>query len=222
MDAPNPEERRSPGRPRSEASRRAILDAAYLLLCRVGLREISMDSLASAAGVSKATIYRWWPSKEAVLMEGYLNAVELRVGFPRTDSPLDDLRTQLRNVMDTIRGPDGEILRQIIACGQHCSEILAAFREAVQEPRRRDAAALLSRAVAAGEVRADIDVEVTIDAIYGPIFHRLLTGHGDLDHRFADALLDTVIRGIAAAAAAPSPPSRGSSPRPGSSPTPSP
>ncbi len=187
---------RSPGRPRSEQARRAILDAAYALLRRDGLRAISMDSLAREAGVSKATIYRWWPSKESVLMEGYLHAVEVRISFPRTDSPFDDLRTQLHRVIDALAGPDGEILRQIIACGQYCPEVLDAFRKSVQEPRRRDARAMLERAIDRGEVRNDVDVDVAIDAIYGPVFHRLLTGHGPLDHGYADATMDTVVRGL--------------------------
>src|SRR5690606_26718308 len=178
-------------------SRIAILEAAYSLLRNEGLRTISIESLARAAGVSKATIYRWWPSKEAVLMEGYLHAVEVRVAIPRTDSPLADLRTQLHRVVEAIRGPDGEILRQIIACGQYCPEVLDAFRTSVQEPRRRVSRALLEEAVEKGEVRGDVDVDVAIDAIYGPIFHRLLTRHGALDQAYADATLDTVLRGLA-------------------------
>lgn len=195
-DTQDTSEPRGPGRPRSEASRRAILDAAYALLRDEGLRAVSMDSLARSAGVSKATIYRWWPSKEAVLMEGYLDAVETRVSFPHTGSALDDLRVQLHRVIDTMKGPDGVILSQIIACGQYCPEIMNAFRGEVQEHRRKDAFALLRRAVAGGEVRSDIDVEVTIDALYGPVFHRLLTGHAPLDHAFADALFDTVTVGL--------------------------
>lgn len=184
------------GRPRSEAARRAILEAAYDLLCREGLRAISMDSLARAAGVGKATIYRWWPSKEAVLMEGYLDAVETRVSFPRTDSALADLREQLHKVIDAVRGPDGAILCQILACAQHDQQIREAFQREVQDHRRRDARALLERAVENGEVRPDLDADVAIDALYGPLFHRLLTGHAPIDHEFADALFDVVTGGL--------------------------
>lgn len=179
-------ERRPPGRPRCESARKAILHAAYDLLRRDGLRTITMDSLARAAGVSKATIYRWWPSKEAVLMEGYLDAVQPRVTVPNTSSALADLQSQLHKVLEAMTGPDGEILCQIIACSQYCPEIKEAFRREVQGPRRADTRMLLQRAVELGEIRPDVDPEVAIDTLYGPLFHRLLTGFGTLDPEFAD------------------------------------
>ena len=124
IDAP-----RGPGRPRSEASRQAILTAAYELLREKPLPEITSAAIAQLAGVSKATLYRWWPSKEAVVLDGYFDAMESRFVVPHTDDPLADLRVHLRGGYAMMAGPDGQIFASLIASGHfhpHVREALNA------------------------------------------------------------------------------------------------
>ena len=108
---------KSPGRPRSEASRKAILCAAYELLREKPLPEITAAALAKRAGVSKATLYRWWPSKEAIVLDGYFEAIDHHFEAPCSDDALADLEQHLRRGYAAMSGPDGQIFASLVASG---------------------------------------------------------------------------------------------------------
>jgi AcrR family transcriptional regulator len=195
---------RAPGRPRSTASRTAILKAAYQILRERGFAGFTVEGVAARAGAGKATIYRWWQSKGTLAIEAFLLAIAPRMdAVPQTQSPIADLRRQVHVAAMLYRGRVGQLLRELIALGQEDSETSRALRSDFVEPRRQAALGLLKRAQATGEIGADTDIEVLADALWGPIFHRLLVSRMPLDRGFIDKLLDLVLGGARAQRATP-------------------
>ncbi|MBK6672061.1 MAG: TetR/AcrR family transcriptional regulator [Proteobacteria bacterium] len=190
---------RAPGRPRSSASRAAILKAAYQILRERGFAGFTVEGVAARAGAGKATIYRWWQTKGTLAIEAFLVAIAPRMdSIPHTDSAIADLRRQIHVAAMLYRGRVGQLLRELIALGQEDSETSRALRTNFVEPRRQAALGALRRAQATGEIRADTDIEVLADALWGPIFHRLLVTRMPLDRGFIDKLLDLVLGGARA------------------------
>jgi AcrR family transcriptional regulator len=190
---------RAPGRPRSTASRTAILKAAYQILRERGFAGFTVEGVAARAGAGKATIYRWWQSKGTLAIEAFLLAIAPRMdAVPQTHSATADLRRQVHVAAMLYRGRVGQLLRELIALGQEDSETSRALRSDFVEPRRQAALGLLKRAQTTGEIGADTDIEVLADALWGPIFHRLLVSRMPLDRGFIDKLLDLVLGGARA------------------------
>lgn len=186
------------GRPRSETRKQAILQAAFELLGERGLAATSMDAVAERAGVSKATIYRWWDSKELLALDALYAAwdtaglVTRQTGTLRAEM-LALVRPWVRLVAT---GPSARILTALLAEAQNDPEFGQAYRAHFIEPRRDQARAVFSRAIARGEIPATIDVEVAIDLLWGPLYHRLFHGHAPLNERFARRSVDTALAGI--------------------------
>ena len=189
--------RRSPGRPRSEESRKAVLKTTNDLLEEVGFSNLSIESIASRAGVGKATIYRWWKSIGTIAIEAFLENVAPKIAFPHTSSAIADLRSQMHSVARAYRGKTGKIVRELIALGQSDTETRQLFVEGYLNPRRCLAKEVLQRAIRQGELGKEIDTEVVVDMLYGPVFHRMLAGHAPIDDAFVDSLLTTLLDGIA-------------------------
>ena len=186
------------GRPRSEARKQAILHAAFELLKERGLDATSMDAVADRAGVSKATIYRWWDSKELLALDALY--AEWDVAGPAT-LPTGTLRgDMLALVRPWVRlaaaGPSARILIALLAKATNDPEFVQAYRANFLKPRRDQARAIFARAIARGEIPADTDVEVALDLVWGPLYHRLFHGHAPLNDRFARRLVDTALAGI--------------------------
>ena len=186
------------GRPRSEARRQAILQAAFELLGERGLAATSMDAVAERAGVSKATIYRWWESKELLALDALYAAWDTAAPVTRQTGTLR--AEMLALVRPWVRlvatGPSARILTALLAEAQNDPEFGRAYRAHFIEPRRDQARAVFSRAIARGEIAAGIDVEVAIDLLWGPLYHRLFHGHAPLNERFARRSVDTALAGI--------------------------
>jgi AcrR family transcriptional regulator len=172
------------GRPRSEDCRLKVLAAADTLLARDGLARMSVDAIAQSAGVSKATIYRWWPNKSAIVMEALLASTEADVQVPLTPFPEEDLIARLRRTFGLFRGPKGHVLASLIGQAQSDPEIAEAYRQQLLGPRRAAMRAAIQRNIDTGLYRADIDFELAIDILYGPLYQRLLLGHAPLDDAF--------------------------------------
>jgi AcrR family transcriptional regulator len=187
-------EQRRPGRPRSEKSRQAILRAAAELLHERGLSEISMDEVAARAGASKATIYRWWPSKELLAVDAVLAEWGEAVTVPPdTGSLRGDLEALIRPWVRLLRKrPFGRVIAAVVAEAQSDPQFAKVYRAHFVEPRRRDGRVPFERAIARGDIPPDTDIEVALDLLYGPIYHRLLHGHAPLTERFALAVVDAV------------------------------
>ena len=196
--AKNDPQARSPGRPRSERAHRAILQAANDLLESEEFAAVTVEAIAERAGVSKATVYRWWPNRAAVLMDGFLSIVSSRVPFPHTGRAREDIRIHMRRLAEAFSGKIGSTVAALIAEGQSDPELAEALRSRWLSVRREEAREILELGIERGELRDDIDPEVAVDVLYGPIYYRMLVGHAPLDDEFADTLADNVFAGLAA------------------------
>jgi AcrR family transcriptional regulator len=186
------------GRPRSEKARTAILAAAAELLLDRGLSAVSMDAVAERAGVSKATIYRWWPTKESLALDALFTEWAAARPEPRdTGSLHGDLLSLLRpwSRLATSR-PYGRVLAALITEAQTDPAFAAEYRQRLVEPRRDQGRAIFRRAIERGEIPADTKVEVALDLLYGPLYHRLLHGHAPLNDRFVRDVVDMALGGI--------------------------
>jgi AcrR family transcriptional regulator len=185
------------GRPRSEKARHAILDAAAELLLLRGLGAVSMDAVAERAGVSKATIYRWWPSKERLALEALLEWAATGSSPRDTGSLRGDLLALVRPwVREIRRRPFGRVIAALVTEAQSDPAFAEDYRRHFVEQRRAPMRAAFERAIARGEAPADLDIEVALDLIYGPLYHRLLHGHAPLTDRFAASVIDLALAGI--------------------------
>jgi AcrR family transcriptional regulator len=196
---PQPEpvpEPKSRGRRRSIAAEAAILKATLHLLERQPLRKVTADAIARRAGVSKATIYKWWPNKSLVALDAYLAGMTEVVLMPDTGSAELDFSSQLKSVMAFYTSPLGRLFGQFLAEGQSDPAFLALFRERFLYARRNAARVMWQRGVDRGEIRKEIDSELVLDLIYGPMIFRLLAGHGSLHETESEALVQVVFAGL--------------------------
>jgi AcrR family transcriptional regulator len=199
------------GRPRSAKSQKAILAAAIEILLEHGLNSMSMDDVAKRANVSKATIYRWWASKELLAMDAL--ATEWALPTPssglNTGSLRGDLLARLRPWLRQLKlKPYERIIAGLLAQTQTDPEFAKLYREHFVAPRRDETRMLLLQAIDRGEIGADTNLELTLDLLYGPIYHRLLHGHAPLSDGFAAQVIDAVIAAISCGGLATGKPSR--------------
>jgi AcrR family transcriptional regulator len=196
QEMPLPDEPKSRGRQRSIEAEVAILKATLYLLERKPLRKVTADAIAKRAGVSKATIYKWWPNKSLVALDAYLAGMTERVIMPNTGSAEKDFTEQLQSVMTFYKSPLGRLFGQFIAEGQSDPGFLALFRERFLYARRDAARIMWRRGVDRGEIREDIDAEIVLDLVYGPMIFRLLAGHGSLSDRESAYMVEALFNGM--------------------------
>lgn len=181
------------GRPRDPRTRAAILAAARTLLDRGGLTAVTIEAIALKAGVSRPTIYRYWPNAPAVAMAAFLEMAAAPAATKASRSPLAALRVQLHTVADAFAAPTGRSIAAMVAAAQSETELAKAFRNEFIA-RNRDAARLLvERASRDGLIDDLADIDVSLDLIFGALFYRLLMGHAPITRDFVDRLLDIVI-----------------------------
>ncbi|MFF7357403.1 MULTISPECIES: TetR/AcrR family transcriptional regulator [Streptomyces] len=182
------------GRRRNEAARLAILDAALELLADADGAPVSVETIARAAGVGKQTLYRWWPSKGAVLLDALTDRAAQDVPAPDTGSLREDLRRLAVATFEAAqRRPSAPALRTLVreaARDAHLAELLRVFTES----RRAAVRAVLERGRERGELAADRDVDVLVDQFYGFFWYRFLLGHAPLDRAAADRLTESLLR----------------------------
>jgi AcrR family transcriptional regulator len=186
------------GRPRDANARKNILAAAAALLDEGGIGAVTMEAIAARAGVGKPTIYREWPNAQAVAMAAFLETAEPSRPGSRARSPVEALRRQLRKVAGVFATRAGRNTAMMIAAAQNDSELAKVFRNHFILKSREEGRMLLSAAIAARELRKDVDIEAALDLIYAPLYFRLLIGHGPLDSAFTDSILDMALAGLAA------------------------
>ena len=185
------------GRPRDEEGRQRLLDAAARLIEESGSPNVSVDAIAALAGSGKATVYRWWPSKEALLIEAFRHAVESELDFPERETLEEAVIHQLRQFTAMLNGPRGRIFAAFVAGGQTDPAIAKAFRDFWIAPRRAEAKTALRRYCATGELSEDIDLDHVVELLYSPLYYRLLTGWGPLTAEYVEEHARLALRGIA-------------------------
>jgi len=198
MSAPTVREQRRRGRRRSETARKAVLDAAADLLLVQGLEAVSMDAVAEHASVSKATIYRWWPTKETLALDALYREWDTAAPSPRdTGSLRADLIALLRPWIQRVQArPYGRVVAALITKAQTDPEFAKEYGARFVEPRRDPARVLIRRAIERGEVPTDTDIELALDLLYGPLYHRLLHRHASLNDRFVRDVVDATLQGL--------------------------
>lgn len=184
------------GRPRNAATEKAILTASYDLLLETGFGAVTVEKIAERAKVSKATIYKWWPNKAAVVMDGFLSAAMSRLPVPDTGSVIEDIVIQVTNLARFLTSREGKVITELIAEGQFDSKLAEEYRLRYFNPRRLDSRHILERGVQRGELKQDVDPEICIDLIYGPLFYRLLVTGESLDEAFIKILVTYAFEGI--------------------------
>lgn len=193
------EVRRNPAR-RSEASRGAILDAAIDLVVSTGFEALSIEGIARQAGVGKQTIYRWWPSKGAVLLDAFLERrVEQRSEFPLLE-PLDtgDVAADVRRLIGTevahLATPSVEApYRALVVALQADPELATQALERLIRPSMARITDWLAAAQRRGDVRTDLDLDVAAELMLGPLFQRWMLRTGPLDEAYVHTLANTLL-----------------------------
>ncbi len=189
-------EKRPPGRPRSEESRQSILSSTLKLLKQSGFPELSIEAIAADANVGKTTVYRWWPTKAALVADAFSASADDELRFPDTGSVQTDMTLQMRRLIRIFRSKRGKVVAALLAGGQSDRELIEAFRDRFLWPRRRQAYKTLQRGIDRGEIPADSDLDLILDSLYGPIYMRFLIRHDRLEESFADELCELVLDGL--------------------------
>ncbi|MGW2150464.1 TetR/AcrR family transcriptional regulator [Nonomuraea bangladeshensis] len=186
---------------RSQRSRQAILTAARELVSEVGFAKLSIEAIAARAGVGKQTIYRWWPSKGAVVLDAFLALSE---GGPEHDLALPDtgdLEADLKTVMRAtvaefadpafegpVRALNLEIINDLALAAQYREKLAGPVDEAKKERLRS--------AQKAGQLAAGADLDLALELLYAPLYQRWLLRSGPLTPQYADALVDAFVKAM--------------------------
>ena len=185
------------GRPRSERARLAILDAGCELLLTLGLADVSVDQIAEHACVSKATIYRWWPSKETLALDAVYHEWAAATTLEDTGSVTADLLALIGSWVGHVKErPYGRVIAALIAKARTDPEFEREYWVRLMEPRRQQAQTIFNRAVDRGDLPPNLDLEAATDLLYGPLYHRMLHGHAPLDDAFLRTVIDHALLGL--------------------------
>jgi AcrR family transcriptional regulator len=186
----------------SAAERREqLLDVTKTLFGERGFHDLSIEAIAKRAGVGKTTIYRWWPSKAAVVIDAFVEHHLVHTPIP-DDVPVPEaLRAHLASLIDQYAGPQGRLVAQIIAESQYDESTLHEFRERFWDGRRAATLALVERGVREGSLRDDLDPSLMVELMYSAVYVRLLFRYRELDRAFAEQIVATAMKGIGAEAA---------------------
>ncbi|NDU72186.1 TetR family transcriptional regulator [Actinomadura sp. DSM 109109] len=190
-------ERRTAGRPRSERADRAIVEATLDLLAEEsGVAGVSVEAVAARAGVGKTTIYRRWPSKEALIVHA-LGSVKEPLPEPSGASVREDLTAIARRFASDRHRRYSRCFWNVVGGAEKYPELYARYRQDVIEPRRDAVRRVIQRGVDSGELRADLDVEVAMSLLLGPL--TVKRPQETVPEGYAEAVVDTLLRGIGSA-----------------------
>jgi AcrR family transcriptional regulator len=181
------------GRPRSEKTRKAILKAAFRLLKKHGFEGVSNQQIAREACVSTATLYRWWKSKQAILLDAYLETTRELLPYGKTGSPLKRLRRYTIRIAEFLKSEDGRVFLRLMLAIQDSPGLRKAFYEDVFLPRRAEGCKVVQEAIAAGELPDSVDPGLLINFLIGPQVLPALLGQS-LSADSAEKLFDFVLR----------------------------
>lgn len=189
---------------RSERSRRAIYAASLALVGEVGYGRTTIEGIAARAGVGKQTIYRWWPSKGAVLLEAFLDLGEQAAAglgeyeIPDTGDLAADLKLVMRATVDQMTDPAFDVpARALAAEGVIDAELGVEFATKLLEPQLQLYVKRLESGRRAGDVRQGIDLRIALELLVGPMTHRWLMRTLPLTHAYAETLVEYALHGLA-------------------------
>ncbi len=183
------------GRPRNENTRKAILKAAFRLLQKHGFDDVSSQQIAKAAGVSTATLYRWWKNKQEILLDAYLQTTRELLPYGKRGSPLVRLRSYATRTATFLKSDEGRVFLRLMLAIQDDRPLRKAFYEKVFLPRRAEGAKVVQEAIAAGELPPTVDPDLFINFLIGPQIVPALLGQ-QLSTKAAERIFDFALRAI--------------------------
>jgi AcrR family transcriptional regulator len=187
-------------RRRNRKSHEAILAAALKLVKARGYAAVTIEAIASEAGVGKQTIYRWWPSKAAVVFEALSETIKADAPLPNTGSLETDLEEFLGKMfVGLAKTGAGRVIASLFSEAQANSEFDSAFRTEYLSPRRDALRQILHNGKVRKELWPDLDMDLAIDSLYGPMLYRMLNPYAPLDRKFARKLVRQLLKGLRAA-----------------------
>jgi AcrR family transcriptional regulator len=190
------EQARGRGRPRDESARRRILKAALELMDTTGFVQVTVEAIAERAGTSKATVYRWWPNKAAVVIEAFREAIAPELPLRNTGTLREDLTSQLRNFSRVLSGQGGRMLRSFVVAGMSDPDVAAAFRSTWSAPRRAEAKQMLRQKQVSRQLREDVDLDLLLDLLYAPLYYRFLVKNEAPSQKYAEAVVELLTQGL--------------------------
>ena len=189
---------RPPGRPRDARADRAILDATRELIAELGVNGFRTDDVAARAGVGKGAIYRRYRSKDELVTAAVAALVNAEIAVPDTGSTRGDLLILMREAVALYRGSAaGRLMPNLIGSMAEKPDLACAIRDGFLASRRGALSEVLRRGIARGDLRPDLDLELALDVLGGPLFYRLLVTGGPLDEQLAEGVADLILRGFA-------------------------
>ena len=197
--------KRRPGRPVEARPRQAAIEATLELVAEHGLIGLTTNAVAERAGISKATMYRRWRSKEELVVDA-VAALVSEITVPDTGSTREDLRALMAGAVAVYRGSvEARVMPSLVDAMSRDPELARAVREGFLAGRRSALRVVLERGVARGDLRADLDAELALDVLAGPLFYRLLVTGGPIDERLATGVAELILRGFAPTLPTPNP-----------------
>lgn len=189
------EPRARQGRPRSDRARRDICDAFREILVEEGFDKIRMEHVAARAGVGKATIYRYWPSKQALAQEVLAELASPLIAVPDVSDTRAELLATVMHPMRALTETEfGPVIRALLSEIAGDPTLGDPFRDTVVRARRLEVARIIERGIRRGDLRPDLDAEVATEMLIGPVYFRLMFG-GALDTAFAERIVDDLMQG---------------------------
>jgi AcrR family transcriptional regulator len=183
------------GRPRSEAAEKAVMDAVYAFLQEHSVRELTMEGIAERANVGKPTLYKWWPSKAALVMAVLRERLVPKPEPFSAKTAEEAIRARMHRIVRAFNGMFGKVFADLIAEGQNDPALLGELYEKHLRPRREALQAEIERGKQAGEFYAEVDAELLVDSLIGPVYYRLLMKSDPLTEKYVDQVLAQVMQG---------------------------
>ena len=173
-----------------------IMDAVYELLREKPARDLTMEAVAKRANVGKPTLYKWWPTKAALIMAMFHERLDRPSELPVTVTAEDALRAKMRRLIKVVNGLFGKVVSELIAEGQSDPDILREFYEQHVSLRRAAVVEDIERGKATGEFSADTNAELLVDAIVSPVYYRFLLRFAPLTEKYGNDLIDQALLGV--------------------------
>jgi AcrR family transcriptional regulator len=186
---------RSAGRPRSEASRASILNTAYSYLVGHPVSAISIVHIARKAGVSTATVYRWWSTKEELLLDAFLQKAEPEHSLGCEGLPLERLKEYILQVGRSFTGENGAVIARLLTAIQEDQDLRREFLRRVYSPRDKEIRTTVKEAIKRGDLPEELNIGIFLDSIFGPLLARLLFRHERIDESFVATVFEHVVAG---------------------------
>jgi AcrR family transcriptional regulator len=185
------------GRPRDARTDRAILQATLELIAELGVYEFRTEDVAARAGVGKGAIYRRYGSKDELVTAAIAELVSEEIVVPDTGSTRQDLLILMQEAVALYSGSlAGRLMPNLIGAMARKPELAKAVREGFLARRRAALTEVLRRGVEGGDLSPDVDLELVLDLLGGPLFYRLLVTGGPIDEQLATGVADLILRGF--------------------------